>query len=248
MDNNNVLDDDWGLPVDNGADDEFIDEPQDDNWGNVPNAKPVDVDMDLGSGDFFQEVQQAENDAKLEKVLREEQKNVKRFSKLMIFGVIGAVIIVLLCYIAFRPKENTKNSALNNVDINNYVEKDMRTDINFKRIINPDFISMSTDTLKSSFVEAPYKDLTRNAEAYQGKGIKVTGNVVEVQEKTLENLGIYDVVIINDADNNQWNWFIVSGTLQEGNIATFYGTLYKTENLNGVVVPSSVTVLCDVVQ
>lgn len=243
---NNVLDDDWGLPADNNN--EFVSEVTDENWGKQPNAKPVDVDMDFGSGDFFEEVQQAESDAKVEAVLREEKKNIKRTSKIAIFGAIGAIVIVLVCYIAFRPSSSTKNDALDGVNLSNYITKDMRTDVNFRGIIKPEIQELTVDSLKSSFVEASYKDLTSNVEAYKDKGIKMTGNVVEVQEKTLENLGVYDVVIVMDKDNNQWNWFIVSGTLQEGNIATFYGNLYKVDNLNGVVVPSSVTALCDIIQ
>ena len=249
---NNMLDDDWGLPADQG---EFVNEPttpQRDVWAETDNSMPVDVDMDFGSGEVFQDVQNAETDAKVEAVLKEEKKNIKKTSRMAIIWGVSAVVIVLVCFLVFRPKGegSGKNKVLSDVNLESttYITKDMREDVNFQGIIKGELKDIPVESLKAEFIETAYRDIASNFTAYKDKNIKMTGNVIEVQHKTLDNLGQYDVVIVKDKDDNQWNWFIVTGTLQTGNIATFYGTPYNVDNLNGNIIPSSVTVLCDIIQ
>ncbi|MDD6526976.1 MAG: zinc ribbon domain-containing protein [Oscillospiraceae bacterium] len=156
--------------------------------------------------------------------------------------IIIAVCVFLFVGICVSLGSNDDNSTENAVATTvNSVNEDDVTKKTTTKASTTEEPTTSTDEYKSSCDSVAYKDIARNPDQYNGKNVKFTGKVIQVQESYGNNV-VYRISVTKDEYDFWDDTVYVTYKLPEGSpnileddIVTFYGECKGTKSYTSVL-------------
>lgn len=204
---------------------------------NHNNAPINDFQSHTSSPSVHQPTQGVENNGKAGKKKKSKKKKI-----------IIAVCVILFVGICVslgsnddNPTENAVATTVNSVNEDDVIKK---TTTKASTTEEP---TTSPEEYKSSCDSVAYKDIARNPDQYNGKNVKFTGKVIQVQESYGNNV-VYRISVTKDEYDFWDDTVYVTYKLPEGSpnileddIVTFYGECKGTKSYT-TVLGSKVTI------